>query len=187
MQNDPKTSQAFLLWLDLEMTGIDLDKDIIIEVASKLTDFNFLELNQIEAIINHPKEKVLALMDANPWWEEVKDNKNFFLENLDKGITTEDAEDLIIDSIKNLPQDSTIYLAGNSIHMDRRFVTKYFPRLNQILHYRMLDVSAFKVIFSHKFNITYMKKNTHRAMDDIEESINELKYYLNFFNLKNEN
>ena len=78
-------------------------------------------------------------------------------------------------------KDDRPILAGNSISQDRLFLNKYFKKFSGELHYRMLDVSSWKIIFNYKFDLKYEKKNAHRALDDIRESIEELKYYLSYF------
>ena len=85
--------------------------------------------------------------------------------------------------LDNQFQAERAVLAGNSIAQDRLFINKYFPRFAQRLHYRCLDVTSFKIVFVHRYGITYEKRNTHRAVDDIAESIAELQHYLNFVKL----
>lgn len=174
--------KAYLLWIDLEMTGLNPDTDIILEESSYITDFNFETLAESNYRVFHDRERVKKLFDKNEWWKKYPENQKQFLDNLDKGLSLRVIEDQLLEQINKIVKpDDAIYLAGNSIHSDRKFITKYWPTLDQRLHYRMLDVSSFKIIMFHKFGIDYEKENTHRSLIDIQESIDEIKYYLNFF------
>ena len=97
----------------------------------------------------------------------------------EKGEDAEVVEDKILDFIeKNFGKE--VYLAGNSIHQDKRFIVKEWPRLDARLHYRMFDVSAWKIYFENALKIKFTKRENHRALDDIEGSIEEIKYYLGY-------
>lgn len=170
-----------LFWVDLEMTGLDQGKDLILEVAAELTDFDFKTLESYEARIKQDHAAVVSRMQANIWWKDYPENRDQFLSNLDQGkdLKTVEAE-LIAIVDKHFAGDPAI-LAGNSIHNDRLFIKQWMPGLDLKLHYRMLDVSAFKLLMQGKYGVVYEKPDTHRAFDDIQASIAELQHYLEYF------
>jgi len=168
------------LWLDLEMTGLDENIHNILEIALMITDLDMNNLGEYHRIIHQPKE-VLDLMDN---WCKKTHGASGLLEMVPKGIPLHQAETEILELInKNYPKNERVILAGNSIWNDRRFIDRQMPELAKRLHYRMIDVSSFKEIFRNKFKVEYSKKNTHRAPDDIHESIAELKTYLSYFQI----
>ena len=169
-----------LFWLDMEMSGLDLNKEVIIEVACIVTDMSFRELDSFEAVVKQP-QIYLDNMDA---WNKEHHGKSGLTAKVPFGMDPEMVELKLIDLVdKHFPLSKTELrkrpiLAGNSIMQDRIFIDKYFKNLSARLHYRMVDVSSFKVVMTNKFEIEYKKKNSHRALDDIRESIGELRYYL---------
>lgn len=165
-----------LLWLDLEMTGLSEVKDKILEVAALVTDLEFNPLGSFHRVVKQPPE-ILAAMDE---WCTRTHKKSGLTEDVGRiGVPLPEVEDeLVAFCLPLFAKGERIVIAGNSIHQDRKFIEKHMPNFDKILHYRMLDVSAFKVIFKAKWNIAYEKKNRHRAVDDIHESIAELKLYL---------
>lgn len=180
-----KTPIYKLLWVDLEMTGLDPKKDIILEIAALITDFDFKVLDTYETRIKHNQDKVEELLNANSWYrEQVPENKELFLKQSNSSKSLTEVEDELIEFVFKNFGDETITLAGNSVHFDRNFIKEYWPKFNKLLYYRILDVSSWKIIMNNKYNIEFSKKNTHRALGDIYESIAELKFYLNFFDKK---
>lgn len=171
----PKT----IVWMDLEMTGLDPKKDVIQEVGIIITDWDFREIATYESIVRQPRALVEKLMNENSWFLEYEDNRKAFLDAADKGKSPEEVEKEIVELVRtHVGPDMPALLAGNSVHMDRQFVDAYWPHLSKILHYRMLDVSAWKVVFEGKFGKKFAKAESHRALDDIKGSIEELQYYL---------
>ncbi len=173
-----------LLWVDLEMTGLDPNKDLILEIAAEITDFDFKTLATYEAIVKQPQDKVIALMSANSWWQNFPENRDLFIEKLKFGKDLKEVEEELIALVGEYFSSEPVYLAGNSIHSDRKFIAKYWPKLDLRLHYRMLDVSSFKILMQGKYGYNFEKKEVHRAFDDIQASIAEVQAYLDFF--KNE-
>ncbi len=170
-----------LIWVDLEMTGLDPEKDVILEIAVEITDFDFKTLDSYEAIISNPNDLVVKRMAANTWWQNFPDNRNEFLEKIKTGKNIKLVERELIDLVdRNFGAEPAI-LAGNSIHNDRKFMQNYWPELDLKLHYRMLDVSSFKVIMQAKYGVGFEKREVHRAFDDIQASIAELQFYLEWF------
>lgn len=170
--------KAKLLWVDLEMTGLDPEKDKILEVAAIATDWQFNEIDRMTAVVKVPKKLIEERM-VGEFWEANKESYNSLVNQNENGEDTEVVEDKILDFIeKNFGKE--VYLAGNSIHQDKRFIVKEWPRLDARLHYRMFDVSAWKIYFENALKIKFTKRENHRALDDIEGSIEEIKYYLGY-------
>ncbi len=175
----PAFKPKYILWVDLEMTGLNPTKDVIQEVGAIITDWDFKELGRYESIVKQPRELVEQLMNENPWFLEYEGNRQAFLDTAEQGKPLEQVEAELISFIdEHIGTASPVLLAGNSIHMDRRFIDTYWPNLSKLLHYRMLDVSAWKVVFEGKYKKKFAKPETHRAFEDIRGSIEELKYYL---------
>lgn len=172
--------KATLLWIDLEMTGLDPAKDKILEVAAIATD---MELNQIatyEAIVKVNDELIKERM-VGEFWEKNSNSRDALISQNANGKPVETVERELLDFIKhNFDTKNPIYLAGNSVHQDRKFIESEMPALNDKLHYRMLDVSAWKIYFENALHKKFAKPENHRALDDINGSIEELKWYLTF-------
>lgn len=173
-----------LLWVDLEMTGLSPEHDLILEVAAEVTDFNFKTLGSFEARIKHRREAVAERMQRNTWWNEFPENRDDFLSKLDQGVAPAEVEQQLIAFVESHFGRQPAILAGNSIHNDRNFIKRWWPALDLRLHYRMLDVTSFKLLMQGKFGVEYQKKDVHRAFDDIQASIAELQAYLEQFQKK---
>ena len=165
------------------MTGLDPDYDLILEVAVIVTDWKFKEVARFESVIKNSDELMLERMAINgSFWNEFPDQKAKMVEQNQSGKTAAAVEKDLIDFIdEHFPADQPVLLAGNSIHMDRRFIISKWPKLEKRLHYRMLDVSAWKVVFENKLGHSFPKPEVHRAFDDIRGSIMELQHYLRYF------
>lgn len=167
-----------LIWADLEMTGLDFENDVILEVAIIITDFDFKTLESYEARVNQPYDTVVSRMEANTWWQEYPKNRDDFIANLASGKTMAEVEQELIALVEKYFGNEPAVLAGNSIHNDRNFIKHWMPDLDSRLHYRMLDVSSWKIIMQAKFGLKFEKEEIHRAFDDVNASIAELQYYL---------
>lgn len=178
---DKKAPPTKLLWVDLEMTGLDPQQDVILEVAAEITDFNFKTLASYEARVRQPKDIVVERMQKNTWWADYPNNRDDFVDKLEQGKDSQQVEQELIALVAEYFGDEPAVLSGNSIHNDRKFIAQWWPQLDLKLHYRMLDVSAWKVLMQPKYGVTFEKREVHRAFDDIQASIAELQHYLTYF------
>ncbi|HUJ59351.1 MAG TPA: oligoribonuclease [Kofleriaceae bacterium] len=169
-----------LVWLDMEMTGLDPARERIIEIATILTDGQLVEIATGPELVIHQPDEVLAAMDD---WNKTHHGASGLTDRVRAStITEQEAEAQTVAFINaHVAAKDRPVLAGNSIHQDRRFVRHYMPLLEKRLHYRMVDVSTVKELarrwYSQIAARQPAKKETHRAQGDIRESIEELRYY----------
>ena len=168
-----------LVWIDCEMTGLDLEVDELVEVAVVVTDYDLKPLDPGFSIVISPDQSALDNMN-----EFVRDmhTSSGLLEEIPNGVSLADAEFQVLEYIQRfVPDASTAPLAGNTIGTDRAFLAKYMPRIDSYLHYRSVDVSSIKELSRRWFPRVYFqapaKNGGHRALADILESIRELDYY----------
>jgi oligoribonuclease len=180
---DKKMIPTKLFWVDLEMTGLDSDKDVILEVAAEITDFDFKTLASYEAAVKQKREVVVERMQKNIWWKDYPANRDEFVSKLDSAKPGKEVEQDLVALLEAQFCGEPAVLAGNSIHNDRNFIKRWWPALDLKLHYRMLDVTSFKILMQGKYGVEFEKTEAHRAFDDIQASIAELQYYLEW--LKN--
>ena len=167
-----------ILWVDLEMTGLDPVEDRILEVGAIITDWDFKEIARFEAVKKVGPNLIKKRM-VGEFWDEFADVRDALIAQNDNGKNGRTVENELLAFIdEHIGTDDKVLLAGNSIHQDRRFIANEWQRLDARLHYRMLDVSAWKVVFEGKFKKKFAKPEAHRAIDDIRGSIEELQYYL---------
>lgn len=178
MNIDKNAVPTKLLWVDLEMTGLDAQNDAIIEVAVEVTDFNFKTLASYEAVIHQPDD---VLERSNEWAKNQHAMSGLTERVRTEGRPEQDVVHELVGFITAQFSDEPAVLAGNSIHNDRNFIKRWWPEVDALLHYRMLDVSAYKIVMQAKYGVPFEKKETHRAFDDIQASIAELQYYLEWF------
>nr|WP_281379974.1 oligoribonuclease [Nocardioides ginsengisegetis] len=168
-----------MVWIDCEMTGLDLGADALIEVAALVTDFDLNVIGEgIDLIIKPPAEALAQMNDFVRTMHE----KSGLLEELDHGITMAEAEEQVLAYIRqHCPDGSRPPLAGNTVATDRSFLARDMPTLEAFLHYRIVDVSSIKELSRRWFPRAYFqapaKRGNHRALADIQESIEELRYY----------
>lgn len=163
-----------LLWLDMEMTGLVPEKEVPIEIAARVTDLQFNDLGQYHAIIRQPQRYLDAMDD----WNKTHHAQSGLIAAIPNGKPQDVVDAEIAAFVRTHFLEEKAILAGNSISQDRLFIRLYLPKLEALLHYRMLDVSSWKVIFNSLYGKKHNKKQAHRAQDDIAESIEELKFYL---------
>ena len=174
-----------LLWVDLEMTGLDPVEDRILEVAAIVTDWEFNEIASYEAVKKVGPNLVKKRMEVSrDFWDANPEARDALLSQNLTGKNGRAVENELLKFIdEHFEGEEKILLAGNSIHQDRKFIENEWGRLNARLHYRMLDVSAWKVVFEGKYRKVFRKPEAHRALSDIRGSIEELKYYLEKVNV----
>ena len=172
--------KAKLLWIDLEMTGLDPEQDKICEVAAIATDMELNPVATYEAVVNVNDELMKERM-VGEFWEKNSASRDALIAQNASGKPIAEVERELLNFInQSFSSKHPVYLAGNSIHQDRKFIEREMPELNTKLHYRMLDVSAWKIYFENALNKKFTKPENHRALDDINGSIEELKWYLTF-------
>ncbi len=171
-----------LIWIDLEMTGLEPEKDVIIEMATIVTDSDLNILAEGPVIAVHQSDAVLAGMDE--WCTRTHGESGLTQRVRDSRIDTAAAEAQTIAFLQQWVPKGASPICGNSIGQDRRFLYRYMPTLEAYFHYRYLDVSTLKILadrWAPKIKEGFQKKGTHLALDDIRESIAELKYYRDHF------
>ena len=168
-----------LLWIDMEMTGLDVEREVIIEIAAIATTMDLKEVATYHAVVKQPPAIVAAMDD----WNTKHHGDSGLTAQIAKGKEPSLVEDELMQFVATHFSERPV-IAGNSIAQDRVFLNKYFPRLNTKLHYRMLDVTSWKIMMNALYQVKYEKKNTHRAVDDIRESIGELAHYLKYVTAK---
>ncbi|XP_065559853.1 probable oligoribonuclease [Artemia franciscana] len=168
-----------LVWVDLEMTGLDVDRDYILEMSCIITD---PELNVItEGLTVAIKQPDRILENMNEWCQKHHTESGLVARCKASNIYTPQAENMMLELIESCTPKGKCVLAGNSVHEDRRFLAKHMPRIINHLHYRIVDVSTIKELCRRWYPTEFLgqpkKMLKHRALDDILESIQELKYY----------
>jgi oligoribonuclease len=168
-----------LVWMDLEMTGLDPEKERILEAAVLVTDGELNVLEEGPNVVIHQPESLLDAMDD---WNKRHHGRSGLLDLVRQSTVSEaEAETQLLEFVTRMTSGAKAPLAGNSIHHDRRFIARYMPRLDGALHYRLVDVSSVKELVKRWCPAIHSgrpnKKEAHRAVDDIHESLAELRYY----------
>jgi oligoribonuclease len=176
-----KETEKKFIWIDLEMSGLDPEANVILEIASIVTDGELNIIAQGPEIVVSQPESVLLAMDK--WCTSVHTKSGLYDKVKASATKLEEAEQQTLAFLRDHCNPSKSPLAGNSVWMDRVFIMKYMPRLYQFLHYRTIDVSTIKELAKNWYpqteQLKFKKQNAHRALDDIIESIEELKFYRN--------
>lgn len=172
---DVKTER--LVWIDLEMTGLNLEKDHIVEIASVITDTDLNIVSTGPDIVIHQSDEEIDAMDE--WCKKTFAGNGLIDRMKESQITVAEAERQILEFIKQHCLAGTSPLCGNSVYNDRMFIKTFMKELNSYLHYRLIDVSTMKELYRRwkPEAPQYVKKDTHLALADIKESIEELKFY----------
>ncbi len=168
------------LWVDLEMSGLDVEKCRVLEAAAIVADDNFQVKEEYHAVVFQAPE-VLAAMDE---WCTKTHGESGLSALVPQGKPESQVEQELLELIaRHFKDNDPVILCGNSIGQDRKFIDRWMGRLGARLHYRMVDVSSFKEIFKSRYGVEVVKKGGHRAVDDIRESMAELQHYLSFVTL----
>lgn len=171
-----------LIWIDLEMTGLDPDRDLIIEIATVITDKNLNILAQGPVFAVHQADAALEAMDE---WNQKHHGESGLIERVKASLIGDaEAESRTLAFLQDWVPAKASPICGNSICQDRRFLYRHMPKLEAFFHYRNLDVSTVKELagrWAPQIKDGFSKKASHQALDDILESIAELKYYREHF------
>jgi len=171
-------SENNLVWIDMEMTGLRPEKDKVLEIAVIVTDTNLNVLAEGPVLAIHQDDEILASMSE--WCQQHHGASGLTERVRQSRLTEKDAEDQILEFLRQYVPENCSPLCGNTIGQDRRFLYWHLPRLEAYFHYRNLDVSSLKILaqrWKPQIMDGFQKKEAHLALDDIRESIAELKYY----------
>jgi oligoribonuclease len=173
-----KRSKEHMVWIDCEMTGLDPMKDVLLEIATIITDYDLQIVDRGPVLAIRASEARLSSMDA---WNRRTHRKSGLLDRVrSEGVTAAEAEKQTLKFVRKYCYARTAPLCGNSIGQDKRFLARYMPDLHDFLHYKVVDVSSIKVLVSKWYGGRIQsppKQELHRALADIEESIAELDFY----------
>ncbi len=171
-----------LIWIDMEMTGLEPDTDRVIEIATLITDANLNILAEGPVVAVHQSDSVLAGMDE---WNQRTHGDSGLVARVRASQSDEaDAEQQTLDFLREYAETGSSPMCGNSVHQDRRFLVKYMPTLEAFFHYRNLDVSTVKELarrWRPELLAGFNKNGSHQALDDIRDSVSELQYYREHF------
>lgn len=171
-----------LVWIDMEMTGLDPDVDAVLEIASLVTDNDLMIIAEGPVLAIHQPDSVLAGMDA---WNVEHHTASGLVDRVRRSpVSVVEAEALTLGFVQRHTGEHASPLCGNTVWQDRRFLKRHMPTLEDWLHYRIVDVSTVKELarrWKPALAEGFKKRNTHRALDDIRESVAELKYYRKVF------
>ena len=168
-----------LVWIDCEMTGLDIERDALIEIACLVTDGELNILDEgVDVIIKPPPEAIDQMGDV----VRIMHTTSGLLEELAGGVTVDEAQEIVLSYVQmHIKEPRRVPLCGNSIATDRWFIARDMPELDNYLHYRMVDVSSIKELSRRWYPRAYFaspdKRGGHRALADITESVQELRYY----------
>ena len=176
------TDSLNLLWVDMEMSGLNPDTDKVLEVAIVVTDTNLNTVAEAPVLVVHQVDAVLEVMDS---WNKATHAKSGLVDRVKASTLTEaDVENQLVEFLRQYVPAGVSPMCGNSVHQDRRFMVRHLPRLETFFHYRNLDVSTLKELMKRwrpELAAGMTKHGRHEALADIYESIDELKYYREHF------
>ena len=173
-------TQDRIVWVDCEMTGLDLDKDALVEIAAIVTEADLTEVDEGISLVIRPER--MDLLDSMEDVVTDMHTSSGLLSEIPHGIPLDEAEAAVLQYVKShVPEARRAPLAGSSVYVDRGFLARDMPALDEHLHYRLIDVSTIKEVSRRWYPRVYFnapeKKGNHRALGDIRESIAELRYY----------
>lgn len=177
-----------ILWIDLEMTGLEADKNVILELGAIVTDWELNKIDHIELVLKTEPSILEEKFKMNKFWEEFPETKQALADQNESGLSKKEFIQKLTDFIHKNWQiekpNQDIILAGNTIRVDRAFIDYHLPEISSYLHYRTLDVSSLKIYFEARYGKVYPKPENHRALEDIEGSIAELKFLSKYIKVK---
>jgi oligoribonuclease len=181
-ERHPRFSETNLIWVDMEMTGLNPDSDRIIEIAVVVTDAELDLIAEGPVLAIHQSERILAAMDS---WNTATHGRSGLTERVrTSSLDEEEASERVLQFLGPLVPRGRVAMCGNSICQDRRFMARWMPRLESFFHYRNVDVSTLKELarrWQPEVHRAFEKKSRHEALADIYESIDELKHYRAYF------
>ena len=178
MEKDPRYSDDNLIWVDMEMTGLQPEVNRVLEVAAVITDAQLNILHECPVLAIHQTQRVMDAMDA--WNTDTHGRSGLTKRVLETTITEEEASDILLAEFRRFVPPGKSPMCGNSIGQDRRFMARWLPRLENYFHYRNLDVSTLKELarrWAPEVHRSFKNRTKHEALSDILESIDELKHY----------
>lgn len=171
-----------LIWLDMEMSGLDPEKERVLEIAMIVTEADLTPVAQAPVLVVHQPDSVLDAMDK---WNQSTHGKSGLVDRVKASNYSEsDIENILLEFLKPLVPAGKSPMCGNTIGQDRRFMVKYMPKLEEYFHYRNLDVSTLKELslrWKPEVYKSFAKQSKHEALADIQESIRELEHYREHF------
>ncbi len=177
MDVQKEVKSKYLVWIDTEATGLEFESDVLLEVSCIITDNELNVVDSVGPFVIHYDEKRLNVMKEWP----IKQHKvsGLWNECVKSRLTVSEVDSMVSDFIFKYSAPGVAPLCGNSVSFDREMIRRYMPKTFEMLHYRIIDVSTIKELVDRwdGSEYVYTKKNSHRAMDDIKESISELKWY----------
>ena len=179
---NPQLNENNLIWIDLEMTGLNPEEDRILEIASIITDSNLNIIAEGPVLAIHQAQTELDQM--NDWCKTQHAKSGLIKRVQESNISENKAEKETLEFIKKYVPEKTSPICGNTIYQDRRFLLKYMPTLESYFHYRQLDVSTLKILaqkWAPSIMESFKKEACHLALQDIRDSIEELRYYRKYF------
>ncbi len=176
-------SDKNLVWIDLEMTGLNIAQDVILEIATIITDRDLNIMAEGPSYVIHHSDQTLRIMGE--YVHTMHTKSGLVAQVKSSNISLDDAYKQTLDFIKTYCIKNSAMLAGNSVWQDRLFLEKYMPEITGYLHYRLIDISSIKMLvrswYPQSPYVEFKKPETHRAFEDIKQSVEELKHYRKYF------
>ncbi len=172
-----------LVWIDLEMSGLNIESDVILEIAALVTNSNLDVIAPGVSYVVYQSDEILKNM--SDWCIKYHTKSGLVKAVQDSKISVKEAESKVLDFLKQYTKKSISPLCGNSVWQDKNFIRKYMPELYDFLHYKIIDTSSIKEVinrwYSSSSKSNFVKPDNHRALEDIIYSVEELKHYKTYF------
>ncbi len=178
IERDPSYSEDNLIWIDMEMTGLQPEVNRVIEVAAIITDKNLNVLHEGPVVAVHQSDEILSAMDQ---WNTDTHTRSGLVDRVRASTVDErECEDIFLETFRRFVPEGKSPMCGNTIGQDRRFMARWMPRLESYFHYRYVDVSTLKELarrWAPEHVRSFQKSTKHQALSDIQESIDEMNHY----------